>query len=73
MSRAAISALPKLSTEIAKLCAEVFGDNDWVYLKPTHPDRRTASHLKILDRAKLKPFKWSDEERKAYNALSPKE
>ncbi|MEN8782895.1 MAG: hypothetical protein ABF379_00885, partial [Akkermansiaceae bacterium] len=52
---------------IAKLCAEIFGDNDWVYLKPTHPDRRTASHLKMLDRAKLKPFKWSDEERKAYN------
>lgn len=57
---------------IAKLCAEVFGDNDWVYLKPTHPDRQNDPHLENLDRNKLKPFKWSDEEIKSYNALPPR-
>ncbi|MDA7934082.1 hypothetical protein N9B65_03465 [Akkermansiaceae bacterium] len=58
--------------EIAKLCAEVFGENDWVYRKPTHPDRKNDPHLKNLDRSKLKRFKWNDEEIKAYEALPPR-
>ena len=54
---------------IAELCADVFGDNNWVYQKPTHPDRKNDFHLKNLDRSKLKPFEWSEDETKAYNAL----
>ncbi|MDB4647065.1 hypothetical protein OAE38_01015, partial [Akkermansiaceae bacterium] len=54
---------------IAELCAKVFGDNDWVYQKPTHPDRKNDFHLKNLDRSKLKSFEWSEDETKAYNAL----
>jgi hypothetical protein len=57
---------------IAKLCAEVFGKNDWIYRKPTHPDRKNDPHLKNLDRSKLKRFKWSDSETKAYDALPPR-
>ena len=57
---------------IAKLCAEIFGANEWVYRKPTHPDRKTDLHLKNLERLNLKPFKWSDIESRAYEALPPK-
>ncbi|MDA7675153.1 hypothetical protein N8583_02130, partial [Akkermansiaceae bacterium] len=31
---------------IAKLCAEVFGENDWVYQRPDHPSRKNEPHLK---------------------------
>ncbi|MGC6426042.1 MAG: hypothetical protein ACON5H_03480 [Akkermansiaceae bacterium] len=54
---------------IAKLCQEVFGKNDWTYLKPSNPLRKNDPHLKDLDRAKLKPFAWSKEEQMAYDAL----
>lgn len=57
---------------IAKLCAEVFGDNDWVYQRPDHPSRKNDPHLKNLDRSKLKPFKWGKEEQAAYDALPPR-
>lgn len=57
---------------VAKLCQEVFGDNDWVYQKPTHPDRQNEPHLKTLDRSKLKPFKWTKKEIEDYNALPPR-
>ncbi|MDA7535640.1 hypothetical protein N9259_00495 [bacterium] len=57
---------------IAKLCAEVFGENDWVYQRPDHPSRKNEPHLKDLDRSKLKPFKWSKEEQTAYDALPPR-
>lgn len=57
---------------IARLCADIFGDNDWVYQKPTHPDRKNDLHLKNFDRSKLKPFGWSEEETQAYNALPKK-
>ena len=56
---------------IAKLCAEVFGENDWVYHKPTHQARKNDPHLKTLDRSQLKPFQWSEEEIRAYKALPP--
>ena len=57
---------------IAKLCAEVFGENDWVYQRPDHPSRVNEPHLKDLDRSKLKPFKWGREEQAAYDKLSPR-
>lgn len=53
---------------IADLCAEVFGKNDWVYQRPDHPSRKDEPHLKNLDRSKLRPFKWSKKEIKAYKA-----
>lgn len=54
---------------IAKLCQEVFGENSWVYLKPTHPSRKKEPHLKDLDRSKLKPFAWTKKEQAAYDAV----
>jgi len=57
---------------IADLCAEVFGDNDWIYRRPDHPSRKNDSHLKNLDRSKLKSFQWSKEEIEAYQALPPR-
>lgn len=57
---------------IADLCAEVFGENDWVYRRPDHPSRKNAPHLKTLDRSKLEPFKWSQKESDDYEALPPK-
>ncbi|MGJ8698114.1 MAG: hypothetical protein ACSHYF_17475 [Verrucomicrobiaceae bacterium] len=57
---------------VAKLCAEVFGENDWVYVKPDHPSRAGEAHLKNLDRATLRPFQWSVEEQAAYDALPPR-
>jgi len=57
---------------VAKLCAEVFGKNDWVYQRPDHPSRKNEAHLKGLDRSKLKPFQWGKEEQSAYDALPPR-
>ena len=57
---------------IAKLCAEVFGENDWVYQRSDHPSRKNEAHLKNLDRSKLKPFKWDEKEVEAYKALPPR-
>jgi hypothetical protein len=57
---------------IAKLCAEVFGENNWVYQRSDHPSRKNEAHLKNLDRSKLKPFKWDEKEVEAYKALPPR-
>lgn len=57
---------------IADLCAEVFGDNDWVYRRPDHPSRKNDPHLKSFDRSKLKPFKWTQKEIDDYEALPPR-
>jgi hypothetical protein len=57
---------------VAKLCAEIFGKNDWVYQRPNHPSRKNEAHLKDLDRSKLKPFKWGENEQSAYDALPPR-
>jgi hypothetical protein len=57
---------------IADLCAEVFGENDWVYRRPDHSSRQNDPHLKDLDRSKLKPFKWSKKELADYEALPPR-
>ena len=50
--------------EVAKLCAEVFGDNNWQYRRADDPARKSEPHLKNLDREKLPVFEWSDAEKK---------
>jgi hypothetical protein len=50
--------------DVAKLCAEVFGDNKWQYRRADDPARKNEAHLKKLDRSKLEPFRWSTEEQK---------
>lgn len=54
---------------LAALCKEVFGDNNWRYVRSDHPSRKGELHLKSLDRSKLKPFAWSKEEQAAFDAL----
>lgn len=58
--------------ELAKLCAEVFGENDWRYVRADDPSRKDEAHLKNLDRSKLKPFAWKEEEQAAFDALEKK-
>ena len=53
---------------VAKLCQEVFGDNDWVYVRADDPSRANEPHLKNLDRTKLTSFGWTKEEQAAYDA-----
>ena len=53
---------------VAKLCQEVFGDNDWIYVRADHPSRAQEPHLKNLDLNKLSPFRWTKEEQAAYEA-----
>ena len=57
---------------VAKLCQEVFGNNDWVYVRADHPSRAGELHLKNLDRAKLTSFAWTKEEQAAYDAHNRK-
>lgn len=51
---------------VANLCQEVFGDNNWRYIRADHPSRNKEAHLKDLDRSKLPSFKWSSVEEAAY-------
>lgn len=44
--------------ELAKLCNEVFGDNDWRYLRPTKRKPEDRVHLTGYDPAKLPRFHW---------------
>ncbi|YCM43548.1 hypothetical protein V2O64_19765 [Verrucomicrobiaceae bacterium 227] len=55
---------------IAKLCQEVFGDNDWRYIRADHPSRKNEPHLKNLDRTKLAPFGWTEKEQADYESVS---
>lgn len=64
--------LIKYDPAIAKLCAEVFGDNDWRYVRADDPTRLDEPHLKALDRRSLKPFEWSPQEQAAFDALDQK-
>jgi hypothetical protein len=57
---------------VAKLCQEVFGDNDWAYVRADHPSRANEPHLKNLDRSKLPSFGWTKEEQAAYDAHNKK-
>lgn len=51
---------------LAKLCAEVFGeDNPWVYVRPDDPSRVGKGHLKGFERSELPAFAWTEEEQAA--------
>lgn len=54
----------------AKLVAEVFGENDWRYLRADHPSRKDEPHLENLDRSQLTPFAWKKEEQSAYDKVA---
>jgi hypothetical protein len=56
--------LKEYDPEIAKLCAEVFGENPWQYRRADDPARMDEPHLKNLDRDKLPVFEWSEAEKK---------
>jgi hypothetical protein len=58
---------------LAALCREVFGENEWRYVRADDPSRKNEPHLKDLDRSKLRPFVWSAEEQAAYEAVEKKE
>ncbi|MEJ6581924.1 MAG: hypothetical protein QNL33_01910 [Akkermansiaceae bacterium] len=53
---------------IAKLCEEIFGDNNWRYIRADHPSRANEPHLKNLDRSKLAPFGWTSKEQTDYES-----
>jgi hypothetical protein len=50
---------------VAKLCEEIFGENDWQYRRADDPARKEEPHLKPLDRKTLPLFEWTKEEREA--------
>lgn len=54
---------------LAALCQEVFGENEWRYLRTDDPSRTDDAHLKKLDHANLQPFAWTKEEIEAYEAV----
>ena len=56
--------LKEYDPEVAKLCAEVFGENDWQYRRADDPARGSEPHLKTLVREKLPVFEWSEAEKK---------
>src|SRR5262249_60284985 len=45
---------------IAKLCAEVFGDGDWRYQKPSAREPLDRAHLIGLDFTRTQRFHWRD-------------
>ena len=51
---------------VAKLCQEVFGDNNWRYIRADDPSRAHEPHLKNLDRTELSSFGWTKKEQAAY-------
>jgi len=54
---------------LAALCREVFGDNEWRYVRADDDSRMGELHLRNLDRSKLGAFSWTKEEQEAYDAL----
>ena len=55
---------------VAKLCAEIFGKNNWTYTRADHPSRKNEPHLKDLDPSKLPKFSWTKEEQDAYDKVN---
>ncbi|MDP0490319.1 MAG: hypothetical protein Q7Q71_04630 [Verrucomicrobiota bacterium JB023] len=55
---------------LANLVKEVFGENDWRYVRADDPSRANDPHLKTLDRSKLPSFAWTEEENEAYAEVS---
>lgn len=56
--------LREYDPRLAKLLAEVFGDNDWRYVPPLR--RKAAGHLAGFERAKAPRFSWPAEVLRAY-------
>ncbi|MEO7097807.1 MAG: hypothetical protein ABI162_00485 [Luteolibacter sp.] len=56
--------LKEYDPDVAKLCAEVFGDTHWQYRRADDPARKDEPHLNTLDREKLPVFEWSEAEKK---------
>jgi hypothetical protein len=50
---------------LAALLTEVFGDNDWRYVRPGQ--RESAPHLDGFDRSQVPRFAWNPERQKAYD------
>lgn len=55
---------------VAQLVAEVFGENDWRYVRADHPSRAQEPHLRDLDRSKLPPFAWTKTEQNEYDLVA---
>ncbi len=54
------AVLKKYDPEVAGLCAEVFGDIPWRYLKPNERDPSQRDHLTGFDSSKAPRFHWRD-------------
>lgn len=50
--------LIQYDSDLAELCADVFGKNSWRYVRSDDPSRLTEPHLRQLSRATLKKFEW---------------
>ncbi len=55
---------------LSKIVEEVFGENDWRYVRSDDPSRANEPHLKLLERSKLPSFQWTKEEIEAYEKVS---
>ena len=55
---------------LTRLIAEVFGENDYSYVRSDDPRRQNEGHLKGLDRTVLAVFEWTQEEQDAYDRVS---
>lgn len=55
---------------VAQLVAEVFGENEWRYVRADHPSRAQEPHLRDLDRSKLPPFAWTKTEQEEYDLVA---
>lgn len=53
--------LKEYDPELAKLCAEVFGENPWRYRKPMDREPADRAHLAGFDFAKSPRFRWRAE------------
>jgi cyclophilin family peptidyl-prolyl cis-trans isomerase len=53
--------LKEYDPDLAKLCAEVFGENPWRYLKPRDREPADVAHLAGFDAAKAPRFRWREE------------
>ena len=55
---------------LANVVAEVFGENDYTYVRADHPSRQQEAHLKDLKRDQLVPFTWTEKELAEYEKIS---
>lgn len=53
--------LKEYDPTVAALCAEVFGDRPWRYLRPVRREAADRAHLHGFDPAKAPQFRWREE------------